>query len=89
MGYWGFMGYGVQIPVHRLGGSKKLWDIRGYGLPEAWVMRESTVAVQDKFHMSIEGFKFVNLFRLCLVQLGVPYCGTNSLQVICHTYSRL
>jgi hypothetical protein len=43
MGYWGFMGYGVQIPVHRLGGSKKLWDIRGYGLPKAWVMRESTV----------------------------------------------
>jgi hypothetical protein len=43
MGYWGFMGYGVQIPVHQLGGSKKLWDIRGYGLPKAWVTRESTV----------------------------------------------
>jgi len=25
-------------------GPKKLWDIlRGYGLPKAWVMRESTV----------------------------------------------
>jgi len=45
MGYWGFMGDGVQIPVHQLGGLKKLWDIRGYGLPKAWVMRESTVFV--------------------------------------------
>ena len=30
LGVYRFMGYGVQIPVHRLGGPKKLWDIRGY-----------------------------------------------------------
>jgi len=43
MGYQGFMGCGVQIPVHPIGGPKKVWGIRGYGLPKAWVMRESTV----------------------------------------------
>jgi hypothetical protein len=37
-GYRGLMGYGVQIPAHQLGGPKKAWDFRGYGLSEAWVM---------------------------------------------------
>ena len=31
MGYCGPMGYGVQIPAHRVGGSEKLWVIRGMG----------------------------------------------------------
>ncbi|KAF8953544.1 hypothetical protein BDZ97DRAFT_1712975 [Flammula alnicola] len=43
MGYRGLMGYGLKIPAHRLGGPKNLWDIRGYGLSQAWVMRGSTV----------------------------------------------
>jgi len=38
------MGYGVQISAHRVGGQKKLWDLRVYGLSESWVMRVSTVA---------------------------------------------
>lgn len=45
MGFQGFMGYGVQIPVHRLGGPNKLWDIRVpvMGYLKAWLMRESIV----------------------------------------------
>jgi hypothetical protein len=31
------MGYGMQIPAHRVGGPKKLWDFRVYGLSESWV----------------------------------------------------
>ncbi|KAF8971861.1 hypothetical protein BDZ97DRAFT_1150156 [Flammula alnicola] len=45
MGYRGLMGYGLKIPAHRLGGPKNLWDIRGYGLSKAWVMRGSTVMI--------------------------------------------
>ncbi|KAF8968010.1 hypothetical protein BDZ97DRAFT_1800465 [Flammula alnicola] len=47
MGYCGPMGYDVQIPAHRLGGLKKPWDLRGYGLPKAWVMRETTVIIWE------------------------------------------
>ena len=43
MGYHGLMGYDLQIPAHQLGGPKKLWDFRGYGLSGAWVKRVSTV----------------------------------------------
>ena len=45
MGYWLLRTYGLwsQIPAHRVGGSKKLWDFRVYGLSESWVMRGSTV----------------------------------------------
>ncbi|KAF9481933.1 hypothetical protein BDN70DRAFT_971769 [Pholiota conissans] len=43
MGYCGPMGYGLQMPAHRVGGWIFLWDIRGYGLSQAWVMRVSTV----------------------------------------------
>ena len=39
MDYRGLMGYGVQFPAHRVGGPKKLWDLRIYGLSKAWVMR--------------------------------------------------
>ena len=45
MGYHRLMGYGVQIPAHQLGGPKKLWDFRGYGLSGAWVTRVSTVSL--------------------------------------------
>jgi len=37
------MGYGMQIPAHRVGGPKKLWDFRVYGLSESWVKRVPTV----------------------------------------------
>ena len=43
MGYCGFMGYGIKIPAHRVGGFKILWGIRGYGLSGLWVKRGSTV----------------------------------------------
>jgi hypothetical protein len=46
-GYRGLMGYGVQIPAHQLGGPKKAWDFRGYGLSEAWVMGVSTVYLRQ------------------------------------------
>ena len=41
MGFQGVMG--VQFPAYQIGGSKMLWDKKGYGLSEVWVMRESTV----------------------------------------------
>jgi len=43
MCYCRFMGYGLQIPAYQLGGPKSLWDFRGYGLSNAWVMRVLTV----------------------------------------------
>ena len=47
MGYeisWS-MGYGLQIPINQLGGSKKVWTKAGYGLPHVWVIAVSTVLV--------------------------------------------
>ena len=43
MGFQEVMGYGMQFPAYQIGGSKMLWDKRGYGLSEVWVKRESTV----------------------------------------------
>jgi hypothetical protein len=43
MCYCGPMGFGVQIPIHQLGGMILLWDSRGYGLSKVWVKRGSTV----------------------------------------------
>ena len=43
MGYCGPMGYGMHFPAHQVGGRPGLWDKRGYGLPEVWVKRGSTV----------------------------------------------
>jgi len=37
------MGYGMQIPAHRVGGPKNIWDFGVYGLSKSWVMRVSTV----------------------------------------------
>jgi hypothetical protein len=45
------MGYGMQIPAHRVGGPKKLWDFRVYGLSESWVKRVPTVS-QNGRHIS-------------------------------------
>jgi len=47
MGYRGFMGYGVQFPAHRGGGPKNVWDFRGHGLWQAWVMRVPTVVCRN------------------------------------------
>jgi hypothetical protein len=44
MGFQEVMGYGMQFPAYQIGGSKMLWDKRGYGLSEVWVKRESTVS---------------------------------------------
>ncbi|KIK00102.1 hypothetical protein K443DRAFT_100943, partial [Laccaria amethystina LaAM-08-1] len=43
MCYCGLMGYGVQFPAHRGSGPKNVWDFRGYGLWQAWIMRVPTV----------------------------------------------
>ena len=48
MVYCGLMGYGVQFPAHRGGGPKNVWDFRGYGLWQAWVMRVLTVRFEAK-----------------------------------------
>ena len=52
MGFQGVMGYGVEFPAYQIGGSKMLWDKRGYGLSEVWVMRESTVHLFAYFKVS-------------------------------------
>ena len=39
------MGYDMQIPAHQLGGPKKVWGMRDYGLSGLCVMRESTVVM--------------------------------------------
>ncbi|KAF8898059.1 hypothetical protein CPB84DRAFT_1927065 [Gymnopilus junonius] len=43
MGYGGLMGFWTKIPVHRVGGPKKVWVLWGYGLSRSWVMRVPTV----------------------------------------------
>ena len=43
MDYCGFMGYGTHFSANQLGGPKKVWGIREYGLLELWVKRELTV----------------------------------------------
>jgi len=48
MCYCRFMGYGLQIPAYQLGGPKSIWDFRGYGLSNAWVMRVLTVVARSK-----------------------------------------
>ena len=44
MDYCGFMGYGIRFSANQLGGPKKVWGIREYGLLELWVKRELTVS---------------------------------------------
>jgi len=47
------MGYGMQIPAHRDGGPKNVWDFEVYGLSKSWVMRVSTVEL-DRCHRESE-----------------------------------
>jgi len=43
MGYYGPMGFSIEIPAHQVGRPENLWGIRGYGLSGVWDMRVSTV----------------------------------------------
>ena len=45
MDYCGFMGYDIHFSANQLGGPKKVWGIREYGLLELWVKKELTVYV--------------------------------------------
>jgi len=45
MDYGRVMGYDVHFPANQLGGSKKVWTIREYGLPQVWVKAETTVSL--------------------------------------------
>ena len=45
IGYEGIMGYGSNFPAHQIGGMKKLWGSKGYGVSGVWVKRGSTVIV--------------------------------------------
>ena len=47
MDYCRLMGYGMKFPANQLGGSKKIWDLRVYGLSGVWVKRVSTVPMID------------------------------------------
>ena len=47
MGYYGPMGFSIEIPAHQVGGPENLWGIRGYGLPGVWDMRVSTVSLNN------------------------------------------
>ena len=53
MGYHSCMGYGMHFPANQLGGLKKVWGFREYGLSRLWIMRESTVWVIEA--MDYEG----------------------------------
>jgi hypothetical protein len=48
MGY----GYGMQIPAHRVGGPKNIWDFKVYGLSKSWVMRGSTVTCSPPLYVT-------------------------------------
>ena len=47
MDYCGFMGYGIHFSANQLGGPKKVWGIREYGLLVLWVKRELTVLSEN------------------------------------------
>ena len=70
MGYHGLMGYGVQIPAHQLGGPKKLWDFRGYGLSGAWVTRVSTVLACLEY--IAESSSPARMFVACIHRIAGP-----------------
>jgi hypothetical protein len=63
MGYCGCMGYGMYFPANQLGGPKKLWGIREYGLSGLWVTRESTVC-GDLAHRNLEAVFTQSYFQL-------------------------
>ena len=43
MYYYRVMGYDMHFPANQLGGPKKVWTIREYGLSQVWVKAETTV----------------------------------------------
>ena len=56
MSYRGCMGYEALFPANQLGGLKKVWNLREYGVCEPWVMRESTVVnnwFEDYYQCSV------------------------------------
>ena len=59
MDYCGLMGYGMQFPANQLGGQKKLWDLRVYGLSEVWVKRVPTVVGPRFLVLNLIGIGFV------------------------------
>jgi hypothetical protein len=61
MGYCRLMGYGMHFPAHQVGGQAELWDIRGYGLSEVWVMTGSTVLTNSRPHRSAN--RSLDVFR--------------------------
>ena len=65
MDYCGFMGYGIHFSANKLGGPKKVWGIREYGLLELWVKRELTVHTFLLFFFVV--FLFSNLCQLTLL----------------------
>ena len=44
MYYYRVMGYDMHFPANQLGGPKKVWTIREYGLSQVWVKTETTVS---------------------------------------------
>ena len=73
MGYCGPMGYGLQIPAHRVGGSILLWGMRGYGLSQVWVMRSSTVVPYVFKRRTVPGSGvYCSALKLCPDILTLP-----------------
>jgi len=56
MGYHGCMGYEALFPANQLGGLKKVWNLREYGVCEPWVTRESTVC---------EAVPLITIYEVC------------------------
>ena len=47
IGYRGLMGYGMGIPAYQSRRITPLWGFGGYGLFTLWVMRGSTVPINN------------------------------------------
>ena len=74
IGYQKVMGFQVKFPAYQVGGPKKLWDIRGYGLSQLWVMTESTVISffpifrafgQNTVEIAAHDLNFDDTYKLC------------------------
>jgi hypothetical protein len=49
MYYYRVMGYDIHFSANQLGGPKKVWTIREYGLSQVWVKAEATVRPKNSF----------------------------------------
>jgi hypothetical protein len=63
------MGYGLEIPAYQVSGLKKPWGIRGYGLREVRLYRESEKITASAFSARSDAvarvlFFFLNLIRM-------------------------